>query len=404
MNFYPAQPHRLQDVMRFIVLFAVSLLMVPVAVVFPILIIISVIFLVGFSFRSSVVTSSTAIAVLLGLFGWMNSVKFPSSDWAWYTQHYIWLQHLDFNNYWGQRIGVFTIKSTEPTYYFIASVLSKLSGGSVPTLAWVITALIYIPAGVSVGLIAAKIVKVPLHVGVATLIALMVGITFTLTTQLVRQEIAGALLLFGFVLFYFEVRVVGILLAVIGVLSHNSAVIPFTVVVVAYWFAISNGRLSWLRVVLLWGIFVGAGLAYLLVGPGFSYYQSGESAGEISVIVMLMDISILLSFLFIRSRLEEPKRLLNVLAAVAIIYSGFLIGVSLAPTPFLRMYFYVELLRTLMVGVIVCAVLRLRYGMLMAVPMLLMAVVYIEMRIRASPFWFGGGFISHILRPFAFFN
>ena len=114
--------------------------------------------------------------------------------------------------------------------------------------------------------------------------------------------------------------------------------------------------------------------------------------------------AILLAFLFARSHLDEPKRFLNILAAAAIIYSGFLLGVSLAPLPFLRMYFYVELFRTLMVGAIVCAVLRLRYGTLLAVPILLTAVVYIEMRIRASPFWYGGGIVAHILRPFAFFN
>ena len=77
---------------------------------------------------------------------------------------------------------------------------------------------------------------------------------------------------------------------------------------------------------------------------------------------------------------------------------------SLAPTPFLRMYFYVELFRTLMVGVIVCALLRLRFGTILVVPILLAALAYVEMRIAASPFWYGGGVVAHMLRPFAFFN
>ncbi len=404
VSFYPAQPHRLQDAIRLVGLIAVSLLMVPVAIVFPILTIVSVVLFIGFSFRSSAVTTGTAIIVVLGIFGWMNSMKLPSGDWGWYTQHFIWLQHLDFSHYWGQRIGVFTIKTTEPTYYFISFVISRLSGGSVPALAWGVSALIYIPLGVSVGLIAAKIVKVPMHVGVVTLIALMVGVTFTLTTQLVRQEIAGALLLFGCVLFYFEARVIGVLLVVLGVLSHNSALAPFAVVIAAYWFAINGERLSWIKVVLLSSVFIAVGLAYLLVGPGLSYYESGESAGEISMLVILMDISILLIFLFVRSRLDEHKRFLNILAAAVIIYAGFLIGMSLAPTPFLRMYFYIELFRTLMVGVIVCALLRLRFGTLLAVPVLLAALAYVEMRIAVSPFWYGGGVVAHILRPFAFFN
>lgn len=395
---------RRRVVMRIVGAIAVFLVTIPLAIVFPILTLVSVILFVGFSLRSSAIATGSAIAVVLGIFGWMNSTKGISGDWAWYTQHFIWLQHLDFSQYWGQRIGVFTIKTTEPTYYFIASVISKLSGGSVPALAWSVSALIYIPLGVSVGLILAKMTKVPMHVGVATLIALMAGVTFTLTTQLVRQEVASALLVLGFVLFYFEVRVIGLLLAVLGVLSHNSALAPFIVVIAAYWFTTSGERLVWKKVFFLSGAFIAIGVAYLLVGPGLNYYESRESVGEISVVVVLMDVSILSIFLFVRSRLDAPKRLLNVLAAAAIVYAGFLVGMSLAPTPFLRMYFYVELFRTLMIGVIVCALLRLRFGVIFAVPILLLAVVYVEMRIRVSPFSFGGGFISHMLRPFAFFN
>ena len=405
VNSYPHGTNdRRQIVMRTVGGIAVLILMVPLAIVFPILTLISVVLFVGFSLRSSAIATGSAIAVVLGVFGWMNSTKGISGDWAWYTQHFIWLQHLDFSQYWGQRIGIFTIKTTEPTYYFIASVIAKLSGGSVTALAWGVSSLIYIPLGVSVGLISAKITKVPMHVGVATLIALMVGVTFTLTTQLVRQEIAGALVVFGFVLFYFEARVIGLLLVGLGVFSHNSALAPVIVVIAAYWFAINGERLVWSKVIFLSGAFVAIGVAYLLVGPGLNYYESRESAGEISVLVILMDASILSIFLFVRSRLDGPKRFLNILAAAAIVYSGFLVGMSLAPTPFLRMYFYVELFRTLMIGVIVCALLRLRFGLIFAVPMLLMAVVYVEMRIRVSPFSFGGGFIAHILRPFAFFN
>ena len=404
LSFYPNQNDRFREAMRIIGVIAVFLLMVPLAIVFPILTLVSLVLFVGFSLRSSAVATGSAIAVVLGVFGWMNSMKGISGDWAWYTQHFIWLQHLDFSQYWGQRIGIFTIKITEPTYYFIASVISKLSGGNVSALAWGVSSLIYIPLGVSMGLISAKITKEPMHVGVATLIALMVGVTFTLTTQLVRQEVASALLVFGFVLFYFEARVIGMLLAVLAVFTHNSALAPAIVVIAAYWFSISGERLVWKKVFFLSGSFIAIGVAYLLVGPGLNYYESRESVGEISVLVILMDISILSIFLFVRSRLDGPKRLLNIIAAGAIIYAGFLVGMSLAPTPFLRMYFYVELFRKLMIGVIVCALLRLRFGVILVVPVLLMAVVYVEMRIRASPFSFGGGFISHILRPFFFVN
>ncbi len=58
-----------------------------------------------------------------------------------------------------------------------------------------------------------------------------------------------------------------------------------------------------------------------------------------------------------------------------------------------------------MVGIIVCALLRLRYGMLLVVPILLAAALaYVEMRVAVSPFWYGGGVVAHMLRPFAFVN
>ena len=405
VSFYPKQPHRLRNAMRLVGWIAACLLMVPVAIVFPILTVVSVVLFIGFSFRSSAVATGSAIAVVLGIFGWMNSMKGISGDWVWYTEHFLLLEHMHFSEYWGQRIGRYTIRIAEPVYYFIAFVLAKLTGGSIPALAWVVSSLIYIPLGVSVGLISARMVKVPAHAGVAILVALMVGVTFTLTTHLVRQEIAGALLVFGCVLFYFGWRTIGMILAALALLTHNSSFFPLAVIVAASLFAINHERLAWGRVALLWGVFIAVGLSYLLVAPGLGYYQSDNSDGEISKLTFLLDVSILLIFLFARSRLGEPQRLLDILAAGAIIYSGFLIGLSLVPLPFIRMYFYFELFRTLMVGAIACALLRSRYGALLAVPMLLVAVVYVEIRIRVSPFWYeGGGVVARILKPFAFLN
>jgi len=112
-----------------------------------------------------------------------------------------------------------------------------------------------------------------------------------------------------------------------------------------------------------------------------------------------MDIGILLIFLFVRTRLTMLRRFLDILAATAIVYTGFLIGISSTPIPLLRMYFYVELFRTLMVCVIVSALLGSRYGRIAVIPVLLVSVVYVEMRIASSPFFYDGGVVEHLFRP-----
>ena len=396
VTFYPHRADdRLRAVIRAVGWAAVILLLVLVTLVFPVLVVVGVILFIGFSFQSKAVTASVATAVMLGIFGWMNSMKGISNDWSWYTQHYLMLKWMPFNEYWGAQIGIFSIKITEPVYYFISSVTAKLTDGNIPVLAWVISALIYILLGASVGLFSARMAKMPAHVGVSVLAALMVGVTFTLTTQLVRQEIANAFLVSGFVFFYLGKRAIGILLATLAIFTHNSAVAPVAAVIAVHLFAFSHGRPAWGRVALLWLGFLALGLAFLFAGPGGDYLDSAKSDGVISTIVIVMDVVFLLVLLFLRSRLGasqgELQHFLNILAVASIVYSGFLIGVSPAPLPLLRMYFYVEMFRTLMVTAIVCSLLNTRYGSILAFPILLAAIVYVEMRIAVSHFWFGGG-------------
>jgi len=395
-------------VMRYVVWSTVALLAILVAVVFPVLVVVSVILVIGFSFRSKPVVIGVATTVVLGVFGWMNSMKGITNDWGWYTQHYLMLRWLPFTDYWGHQIGIFAIKTSEPVYYFISSVVSKWTDGNIPVLAWVISALIYIPLGVSVGLLSARMVKMPAHVGISILAALMVGVTFTLTIQLVRQEIANAFLCSGFALFYLGRRAIGLVLATLAVFTHNSAVAPFAVLIAVHFLAFSHGRPAWGRVALLWFGFIGFGVAFWMMGPGETYLDSAKSDGVISPVVIVMDSVFLMVLLFLRSRLDatqgEMQHFLDVLAVASIVYSGFLIGISPAPIPLLRMYFYVEMFRTLMVTSIVCALLNSRYGSIWAIPILLAAILYVEMRIASSPFWYGGGGIEHLLRPIILFD
>jgi len=235
----------------------------------PAVAIVVVILFVGLArSNSNKITMTTAIVVMLGIFGWMNAGKEIDGDWVWYTNHYLMLQKMEFTQYWGQQIGIFRIKITEPVYYFIASVTAKMSGGSIPVIAWVVTSLIYVPLGISVGLVASKIAKNSTHVGITVLVALMIGVTFTLTTQLVRQEIATALLVLGCVLFYFEKRAMGTFFIACAIFTHNSSAVPFAVVVGVALFAVNHRCVAWERVILLWVSSIIAGLFYLQAGRG----------------------------------------------------------------------------------------------------------------------------------------
>lgn len=389
---------------RVLGLAVLCLLTLVVVTVFPVAAIAAVVLFIGINFRSPSVGVAVGTVVITALFAWMNSHKGIQGDWAWYTHHFLWLQHMSFMDYWGQKFGPFTIKLNEPVYYFLSFVTAKLSNGYVPLLAWVVSSLIYGSLGAAVGLLLRPQITTSLEGAVVVLVALMMGVTFTLTTQLVRQEIAAAFLVLGWAIWQRGPIFAALVVVLFGLLSHSSSLVPALCVSVTSWFAIRECRISWPRVIALWCLFLGAGLLFVKTSGGGIYDFQGKSDGNVSFLVYGLDVAIFMAFVWARSRLQELTAFARVLMAVVLVYSGFLIGVCIEPLLLLRMYFYVEAFRTLMVACIAIALFRSRSAAWTLLPIMIGAIAYVELRIAVSPFQYGGGVIAHLLRPFAFYQ
>jgi hypothetical protein len=339
------------------------------------------------------------------LFGWMNVEKFPTNDWAWYTTHYKWLQSMPLSSYLG---GVFRggleIRRSEPVYHTLSAVVSRLSDGSVAVLAFVVTVVIYGSVATGIALLVRARVKSPYEAMLITWVPLTIGVTFTLTAQLVRQQMAASLLFMGLTLLWTKNRVLGGTLVGLALLTHNSVIFPALCILLAASIVLKTKLHAPVLLGLVFLIGTTIGGLFIISPFGETYYDSQMSDGTVSTFVYLMDLTIFAALVFFRHKLSELDRLTMVLVASVLAYAGFILVMSFAPLLLLRMYFYMDFFRVVMLVLVVQALIRLKNGWLWGPPLALASLFYVEARIAVSPFYFHGGVIAHLLRPFAFFQ
>lgn len=359
---------------------------------------------ISFLPKNANTTIGISVVNIIFIFSWMNIEKIPVNDWAWYTKHYLWLEDMPLSSYIGNIFNGMTIKVTEPTYHTLSTLVSRISHGSIPVLALVVTALIYGSVSIGIALLARDRLKSAFEAILITWIPLSVGITFTLTAQLVRQEIAASLLFLGLAMLWAIRNKTGWLLVGLALLTHNSAAFPTLCIIFAAWCVIKLQMPPkyWLPLTLIFGAVLGAGL--ILSPSGENYYISQKSDGNISISIYVLDSLLIGMLLLARKYLNDLELLTNTLLASISAYVIFIATVSPAPLLLLRMYFYMDFFRAAILTLLIIAILKSRHALLMGVPAMLLAFAYIEARLLTSPFYFFGGFTSHLLRPFAFFN
>lgn len=348
------------------------------------------------SHRRAVPASGFAtVAVVASIFAWVNVGKAISGDWVWYTTHFRYLETLPLADYLGHRIGRYNPDVTEPIYYTLSSVVARLSGANVNVLATVVTLLIYISIGVAVVLAVSSYTSDGWTLVAATIAGMLTGITFTLSTQLVRQEIAASFIGLGIVLVGMRKMAPGILVLVGGVLTHNSALIPAAGIVLAVVLARAN-RGWFLRLFVSAALFFALGRLYLATSGG---NVEGELEGSISTPVILMDLLIVAVFAYLVRRgplKDNPVAHVIVLCMPA--FYGFVLAVLSQPLALLRMYFYIEVLRALMVAFIVLWLMRGRLRIVIGVIAIAMSIIYVQLRIASSPFDYASDLVEVLLK------
>lgn len=352
--------------------------------------------LISYIVRSPHVSALIVIIFATTAFCIMNASRGFQGDWNWYTQHYLLLNTLDFSQYYGGHIGRYPIKTSEPVYYFLSYILSRASGANITVLSITITSIIYLLSGYSLFKLVAVFKMRAKDVAFSILIALLFGITFTLTNQLVRQETALGLLFLAFILILSGSHWIGLVLLGVACLTHNSALLPSIAIVIAFFFRQKTIFASRLHYLFLWLFCVLIGVGYVFTA-GSSYVDSGRSDGEISLIVFMLDGSLAAFLLYyclriyrgvIAASVDEKQCLYRILT-VFFLYSGFLVGLSMAPIPFLRMYFYVEIFRTLIVAILMVYLLKEKRTPFFYVMIFLLAILYLYMRIERAPYYYG---------------
>ncbi|WP_189318433.1 EpsG family protein [Microbacterium oleivorans] len=328
-----------------------------------------------------------AVATMLtvaALFAWTNAGKGIMGDWGWYVQHYQVLEYTPFSEYIGARIGAVTAEANEPVYYLVADALAKATGANVAVLAIVITLITYITIGTAVFIAVLSVTDKRVAVIAAVTVGMMMGLTFTLSTQLVRQEMAAAFIGLSLVLVAKRRLAIAIPVGLIAVLTHNSALIPAAGVAAA-WLIGRGVKHVLIRWVLIGGIFYGLGRLYL-TRIGFEY--TGQNDGSISTAVIALDVVIFVAFATLLRQQQHRDPIAHfVLMAVPSFY-GFVLGVASQPLPLLRMYFYVEVLRALMLAFIVVFLMKARWSALLGILAIAVGFIYVELRIAQSPFHF----------------
>lgn len=339
-------------------------------------------------------------AYLSIVFSWINSNKDLSGDWYRYVANYIYLEDLSLADYFGVEVFDVVARSSEPVYHFIASVLSKASGANVTLLAVVVTSIIYFSIVFGVVYLNRfyryanwKVFLVAVSVG-------LLGITFTLTTHLVRQEMAIAFLVLALSFLLCNKIALCLIFGLLAAFTHSSSIV-LLFNLIAVWFGLRLvGGLKYFALIAL--ILSNVVFSIFFIGGGVGQQFDGRDDGAVSYLVFLFDISILLSVFFVFCFDKERRSLYKFYFVSLFSYMVFLLLCFAEPLAFLRMYFYIELFRVFGVAFIVYYLCSFSFGALPVFSLVVLGCFYVHFRVLNSPFDYGGDFFDYLFYSFLF--
>lgn len=343
-------------------------------------------------------------AIVILVFASMNYNKVADGDWAWYTAHYLFMRDMSLTEYMGSQFGAITIKWNEPVYYSLAYALSKVTDGDVGALSISITLLEYTLVAMALYKTASTMEKNGYGSVNAMLLSsvVLVGVTFTLTTQLVRQELAVSLVALGFAFLIERRFFLSIVLASIAVACHQSAV--FAVIILymplAVLLASQAGTLH-RRLLIGASVMTAALLGYYVANSSIANLGSQDD-GSVSTAVVVLDVLIFAglaasTFVTTRTPVFAQALLISYLS-----FTAAMVAMSNIPLAALRLYFYLDIVRAFALLTMSMLLLnRFARGpqLTFSLALIVLAFWYNQIRIDRSPFDYGGTFASYLLYP-----
>lgn len=343
-----------------------------------------------------------ALGAIVAFLGFYNGTKTIEADWYWYVEGYRELGRVNLLTFLGT--GGMSIRATEPIFYLLSFLLSRVTGSNVLVFTLAITTCIYLPYGLTVGRIADQ-AKLSRSVVFACMVCAIVAcLTFTLGLQLVRQYLAGTVL-FGFSIAASEGRIKrAAVLFILGGLTHNSFLFPASVFILCLILWTKTPMRFYLVVPTM--IFLGLGLgtgmffsAYLGVGKFGASLMKDD--GQLSALVFGMDLALFLMialYLFWNRGRNEPfLQFARALLMFSALYGSFLWGMRDFPLFLLRFYFYLEFFRIIALLILFRCVHQSPLEPALVFLVISVSFIVMMLRIQHAPWTYGGDFWTHLL-------
>lgn len=355
-------------------------------------------FLIASLARDGRVGAWCAFLTATGLFAWLNANKVVAGDWDWYTHHYYVMHRMDLLPYFESTYSGVQARLSEPFYHLLAYFLANLTSSNVDVLAVVVTVIIYGVAAVASARIAALYSLRSRDTYFVVLGTLFLGVTFSLTTQLVRQQIAISVLALCVVLLVFGYLRISLFFAVLCLGTHNSSVFPLLAFYLVYVVIRAFPKRAFLSIAILSLLFFSFGSAFTAISGEYGAYNFvGKDDGSVSLITFVYDACLVAGLMVLWFLREESRWLCKYLFCAFLVYLSFVVGTFSDPLAFLRMYFYVEAFRILIVSVVLVGLVRLSRGsLLVGGGSVFLGLVYCYARIESSPFDFKGNVFDYV--------
>lgn len=287
--------------------------------------------------------SNLYISLILFLLAFLNTSRNIDNDLGNYIEIFNFFKSHSFFEVFGNLDFLFSVKPTEPIFYLLTYLLSKLFFGKVYLYIFFITLILYTNYLYGLSLLFNKYFLNTNFIFAYYFIVIFGCINFAETSHLLRQYFAGSLIPLFFYYLLSNRLLKSILLSFIIVLTHNSLLIILLLLFISYYFLLFFKKFPLLTIIstaLIFYLFQFFILKYLYA---LSYLDEPSGIKYISIYYDLLILLFYFSFsIFLYKKLPKWNIILIIFTLLFIL---FLTTLIFSETLFLRFYINIEWFR-----------------------------------------------------------